>query len=69
MLRLAHMQSMHLREETDYLVGMSVLPKGMAEEEDEAVQDEAEEDQEEESSPAADQGPWLLLLTAKVSCT
>jgi hypothetical protein len=65
------MQSMHLREETEYLVGMSVLPKGMALEEDELVVesslDEADEELEAQAASTADQGPSLLMLTAKVS--
>ena len=44
------------------LVGMSVLPKGIAPEGDDSIEDEADDEVE------GGDGPWLLSLTKKASC-
>lgn len=48
-----------------YLVGMSVLPKGMVAEEEAGAEESEGTIEDDGAEPSAGEGPWLFTLTKK----
>lgn len=63
-ISISHVQTMNVGDGS--LVGMSILPKGIAPEDDGDAEDSDVGDDVAEDAVTGDLGPWLLCLTKKV---